>query len=177
MSAVVPHISGTLTAKNGVLKVSLRREIRYFQPCKVRENVLTQQADIAPRVPSHPHSSPFRFFVLSRSRRFFAILWDVGFAYSTSVAGAAFLVRAGSYTTVNMAEKRGHPSDAAEASSDPTTLPTSSSQAGDIILTTKALQESTLEDSTRYAAHTRTPAVHPTISGLSTRSCSHQDRL
>ena len=75
------HISGTLTAKNGVLKVSLRREIRYFQPCKVRENVLTQQADIAPRVPSHPHSSPFRFFVLSRSRRFFAILWDVGFAY------------------------------------------------------------------------------------------------
>ena len=93
------------------------------------------------------------------------------------VAGAAFLVRAGSYTTVNMAEKRGHPSDATETSSDPTTLPTSSSQAGDIILTTKALQESTLEDSTRYAAHTRTPAVHPTISGLSTRSCSHQDRL
>ena len=96
---------------------------------------------------------------------------------AAGVAGAAFLVRAGSYTTVNMAEKRGHPSDATETSSDPTTLPTSSSQAGDIILTTKALQESTLEDSTRYAAHTRTPAVHPTISGLSTRSCSHQDRL
>jgi hypothetical protein len=70
-----------------------------------------------------------------------------------------------------------HPSHAAEASSDPTTLPTSSSHAGDIILTTKGLQDFTLEHPTRYAACTRSHAVTPTVSGLSTLSCSHHGRL
>ena len=83
-----------------------------------------------------------------------------------------FWERAGSYKTVNMAEKRGHPSDAAETSSEPTTLPTGSSHAGDIILTTTGLQEITLEDPTRYAAHKRSPAVSPTLSGPSTLRCS-----
>ena len=79
--------------------------------------------------------------------------------------------------TVDMAEKRAHPGDAAEASSDPTTLPTGSSHAENIILITKGLEQLTLEDPTRYAASTRSPAVTPTLSGLSTPKCFYLSPL